>query len=128
MENQEQKSQEAINKEITDKAERKQRRLANLKPVKKGQSGNPKGRPPGSLSLISLLKQELAETIKSRTGEEMEIARALMKKLVQRALTEDDIKAIKEILDRVEGKPRETMEIGGEGNLPFLIKIIKDDK
>jgi len=90
---------------------------------KPGTSGNPNGKPPGSLSLIALLKSELREKIKSSTGEEMEIARALMKKLVRHALSEEDIRGIKEILDRVEGKSREQIDI--EGGAEFTLNIVK---
>ena len=43
---------------VTDK------QLANLKPAKKGEVRNPKGRPPKNLSLISCLKEELAKVDK----------------------------------------------------------------
>lgn len=43
----------------TDKTEQKQSRTRGLKPFKPGQSGNPKGRPKGSISIKDLVRKHL---------------------------------------------------------------------
>lgn len=42
-----------LDKRVSDKTEGKQKSVCNLKPFKKGQSGNPKGRPKGSRNKLA---------------------------------------------------------------------------
>lgn len=67
---------------------------------KKGQSGNPKGRPKESWTWSGLLKQAAEEELKGKTKKEW-IAEALFKEALK-----GNMQAIKEFGDRVEGKPR----------------------
>lgn len=66
---------------------------------KPGQSGNPNGRPKGSLSLTTIIRQKL---------EEGDRAARLAERLVKIAESGEDrhaLTAIEQILDRLEGKP-----------------------
>jgi hypothetical protein len=59
---------------------------------KRGQSGNPKGRPKGTLNLETDLREELSERIAIREGErslKVSKQRALLKSLVSKALKGD---------------------------------------
>ncbi len=90
------------------------RNWGNLRPMppwEKGQSGNPLGRPVGTVSLVERLKAYLR-----RHPEEVE---AVVESLVKQGET-GNIVAIKELLDRIDGKVAETHRI--EGKIP--IKLI----
>ena len=103
-------------KKITDKAEKKHRREDNLKPFKKGQTGNPKGRKKGSLSLVSLLKEELEKFIKTAgKKEKVTYAKALIRKVLKKAIVDEDIQMMKDILNRVDGMPKQSVEVENEG-------------
>lgn len=62
-----------------------------------GQSGNPAGRPPKGEALTDVLKSKLNKE---------EIA----DKLIEIALEKGDLAALKYIYDRVDGRPKETIE------------------
>jgi hypothetical protein len=63
---------------------------------KKGQSGNPKGRPKGSINFLTILEQELGQSIVvNENGKKKNITRmqAMVKRLVAGAL-QGDLKAL----------------------------------
>lgn len=74
---------------------------------RKGQSGNPNGRPPKEKALTSILE---------RYGEEQEDGKTRKERLAEElwalALS-GDLPAIKYIYDRLDGRPRETMDVDG---------------
>jgi len=101
--------------ENTEKTKKKQRRREdNLIPYKPGQSGNPAGRPKGSLSLITLLKQQLDEIQKTQTGDKRARAETLVRNIVYAAINERDKDMIKLIFNYIEGMPRQGMDIKHE--------------
>lgn len=86
-------------------------RIQNLKPWKPGQSGNPGGRPkskPLTDELLRFLEQE-APKGKGQTWASL-IAEALVKKARR-----GDVRAITELANRIEGKPRQAVELSGNG-------------
>lgn len=113
--------------EIIDKQRRnRERSLANLHPIKKGQSGNPKGRPKKVISLTSEMKTQLEEVCpydpKGRTWLQYLVDRWL-------ARASDNATYFKELIERLEGKV--VQPIGGEDGKPIpvvitTIEIVKD--
>jgi hypothetical protein len=95
----------------SDKSSGHQRRLANLKPFKPGQSGNPKGRPPTRGLLVHLRKQ-LEDATKGLPAEEL-----IAKKLVELAKA-GDLAAIRECFDRVEGRPKQSVDLDVKERFP----------
>jgi hypothetical protein len=87
----------------------------NLNPFKKGQSGNPAGRPVGSKNRSTVARKWLEATEKSKnpiTGDLEELTQedigtlALIKKMRQ-----GDVRAYKELMDSMYGTAKETIDL-----------------
>ncbi len=76
----------------------------------RGQSGNPRGRPPGDRAIAQLLREQLTP----------EATAEIAKKVIALAL-EGDLKAITFIADRLDGKPRQALEHGTSEDGPLLV-------
>lgn len=68
---------------------------------RKGQSGNPRGRPKGSLNVRTLLLDELAAEVGVKNGESIPVLRAILRRLVRKA-AEGEMRAIESVLERAE--------------------------
>jgi hypothetical protein len=77
----------------------------------KGSTAQGKGRPKGSLSLIGLLKKKLEE-IEPQT--KRQYAYLLIERIVKKAISEGDDAQIKNILQYIEGMPKQPIEHSGE--------------
>jgi len=88
----------------------------NLIPFVPGQSGNPKGKPKGARSMTTILREMLeTETETDVDGQKvkMPFQDAIIRKLLQKA-NKGEIKAITEILDRIEGKAKQELTMNVE--------------
>lgn len=70
----------------------------------KGVSGNPKGRP--RFSIVSLLREKLAEIPE---GEKTTVASKLVDEIIIKAIKEKDAAMMKDIIDRIDGKPKQAI-------------------
>ena len=97
---------------FTDKqrknSEAEKRKLANLKPFKPGQSGNPSGRPK-SITLSEAYRKQLAQPMPNDT-QGRTYAEVIACRVVVAAAT-GDVSAAREIADRTEGKARQSIDI-----------------
>lgn len=85
----------------------------------KGKSGNPNGRP-REKSLTTLLKEALKQ-IEKATGEQYDVL--LVKRLLEKAISKGDMKAIQMIWERLEGKPKQSIELGGIDGDPIEYNV-----
>lgn len=97
---------------------KRERSLANLKPFKKGQSGNPNGRPKLP-DIRDALAKILADEKDGYTALEATLM-ALRAKAVR-----GDIRAAEALLDRAFGKPKQAIDhtTGGDKLVPNTITI-----
>jgi hypothetical protein len=78
----------------------------NLRPWKPGQSGNLGGRPKRD-AITAALREQLEAQAKAGTRS---VADEIAGALIKRAL-KGDVRAIREIADRTEGRPRQQLEV-----------------
>ena len=91
----------------------------------KGQSGNPFGRPKETKEqkIIRKATKELISDYKDKLAEALP---KISPVLIREAISGNMI-AIKEIHDRVMGKPPQDINLGQNPDLPFTVKIQKDE-
>lgn len=87
---------------------------------KKGQTGNPKGRPPKLPKLDELLASVMSE---ERNG--LTAAEAVLRALIVKA-TKGDVRAAELLLDRTFGKQRQNVDITSAGQ-PITPPIVWSD-
>jgi hypothetical protein len=83
------------------------KRLSNLKPFKPGQSGNPAGRPK-SITLSEAIRLQLAKKVSD--GSDYTYAEAIAQVLCVAAV-KGNVNAAREIADRTEGKPKQSVDL-----------------
>jgi len=90
-----------------------------------GQSGNPAGRPKGTLSLLTILKEELAnipEELKDKPIEEKkDWARVIVGKWIHNAGVKGEQPSIDKMVDRIDGPVKQ--EIEHSGGIDVLMKL-----
>lgn len=96
----------------------------NLKPFPKGVSGNPAGKPKGTEHSKTRLKRLLELVQKKKnpiTGEDEEfsVLELMDMQMIAKALKGDQ-RAYQEIIDRLEGKPKQTSEVELSGGVNIV--------
>jgi hypothetical protein len=82
-----------------------------------GNTANPNGRPPGSLSITSEIKKKLQEIPE---GKEKTYLAYLIDQILKKAVIEGDQQTIKQIWNYIDGMPQQKTDITTEG----VVKII----
>jgi len=98
--------QETITKN-SDITERKQNKMRGAPPeflFKKGESGNPAGRPPGSVSITTAIKIKLLELTKDQKRTYLDV---LIERILTKAIADVDPQIIKQIWSYLDGPPGE---------------------
>ena len=84
---------------------------------------NREGRPVGSISVVSAIKKKLQECPE---GKEKTYLHYLVEKIMKKAVIDDDVSMIKDIIDRVDGKPKQGLELSGDKENPINIQTSED--
>ena len=87
------------------------------RPFKKGQSGNPKGRPPKGYSITEMMKEML--------NAQPEIKKAIGQRIAKKAL-EGDITAIKTLWQYMDGMPQQYVDHTTAGNPITVVSKIPE--
>jgi hypothetical protein len=106
--------------------ETKAKAIANLKPAKKGEVRNPHGRW-GKAGIEGSFKGMLHKILFDKGIDGNTRAEMIMEVLIGKAM-EGDTKAIDMIMDRVEGKVKETVKVESEDGLACMILPNKKPK
>lgn len=80
---------------------------------KKGVSGNPHGRPPGSVSIVEGIKQKLLEIQPENKKTYLEL---FLNKLFLKAIKEGNEQLMKDMINRVDGMPKQSTDITSKGD------------
>lgn len=92
--------------------------IKNLKPFKKGQSGNPKGRPK-----LPNLKEAISKVLADGDGD-LSVLDHIIIALAKKA-AKGDVRAAQELLDRGYGKSKQVIE--GSLSTDTVVRIRKSD-
>jgi len=69
---------------------------------------NPAGRPKGSLSIVSALREKLKEKSKyMKNGEQLSYLEAFLEKMLKIALDKEDVAMIRDVVNRIDGLPKQ---------------------
>lgn len=82
-----------------------------------GQSGNPGGRPKKDKPFRDALRMELA----ALGEDDPKALRGLARRLLLTAASADGLQAIKEVADRLDGKPAQSIENGEDGDFAITV-------
>lgn len=96
--------------------------LKNLKPFPKGVSGNPKGKPKGVRNFSTVIREFLENVETTVNGKKGDGYLAVVATLFKLATTKEDISAIREIIDRLDGKAKQV--ISGDEEAPLGIIML----
>ncbi len=94
----------------------KKKRKAGGRPFKKGQSGNPKGKPPGTLSLTSIIKRKLAEIYNDpkTPDQKRQAVEVLADRIIENGIVNGSERTQEKIWAYLDGHPKTTIDFGAD--------------
>jgi len=104
--------------DLTGKQQKKDTRF------KKGVSGNPNGRPVGSVSVVGEIKKKLLECPPDQTKTYLDL---LVARYFKQTIQEGDAQLIRDLINRVDGMPKQSNELSGSLSLKGLINVSEND-
>lgn len=111
-----------MKEQVSEKTEKKQKKRGAPPQYlfKPGQSGNPAGRPKGSVSITAMIKKKLQEMPPDKKKTYLEY---VVEKILSKALVDGDPQMLKLIWQYVDGMPIQKVEQEMKKPFPFEIKI-----
>jgi hypothetical protein len=85
-----------------------------------GNTANPNGRPKGSFSLVEMIKHKLQEIPE---GKDKTYAEYFIEQMMKKTVVEGDVSMMRDMINRVDGMPKQAIEQSGEVGL--IIKQVK---
>jgi len=96
-------------------------------PFEPGKSGNPNGRPKKSEAMTDILRGELDTLdLTDDEGNELPAKQAIARKLISLAMG-GDIPAMKYVYDRIDGRPKESIDLEHSGELTVVFEDAEKD-
>ena len=101
-----------------------------------GQSGNPTGegagRKKGSVSIVEAFKRKLKKIPKGQpNGQKKTYLDLLVIKYFKKAIKDGDVKILTDLIDRIDGKPKQSTDITSDGKqiglIPELARLVKEN-
>jgi len=89
---------------------------------KKGQSGNPAGRPEGSVSIVEGIKRKLMEIEPENKKTYLEL---FLSRYFRKAIKDGDVGLIRDMINRIDGMPKQSNDITSGGKELETLVIIK---
>lgn len=77
-----------------------------------GVSGNPNGRPPGTVSVVEALRRKLKEF---PIGQEKTYLEQFIDKIFQKTIVEGDVQMMRDLINRIDGMPQQSMDMTTKG-------------
>lgn len=92
-----------------------------LKPWKKGQSGNPKGRPPKEKCLVTMIEQYLCFTVEQLKAEVAKPSTDVAHRLAIKYILDchEHPEHANKLMDRLYGQPKQSIEATGKDGGPI---------
>ena len=107
---------EEIKTKTTEKEQKVDGRLNNPYLFKKGQSGNPNGRPKGSISITGEIKKKLQEA----AGNGKTYLDLVIQKIIDKAIKDGDTATLRIMWSYIDGMPKQSTDITSNGKTVFL--------
>ena len=110
---------------------KKSKGMANLTPWKKGQSGNPGGVPKAVREFNDTCRRALVKELRKPTKFDPEGKTTRLQAVISRlvdAAEGGEIAAVREIFDRLIGKPKQSIEATGDGDGGPIRVVVIDAK
>ena len=88
-----------------------------------GVSGNPAGKPKGAgISVVTEIKRKLEEVPE---GSKSTYLKLFLNRYFKKAIQEGDVQILKDLINRVDGMPKQSNEITGESGNPIEVVVTR---